>query len=217
MLFFISTTAKANPTLFNSYISGSLSSTVCATPSYFDPLSIFSFPQLAASYNYSLLSQVYHEADMFSAGPDAGCWVFTGEKIVLEVEHGSFLLFTPIQCSPPQRKMRYIATFQNTTYGQGFGLNSTVIGEAFWDDEKRELSGVACRLLDPLNRSADEKANCRMRLSLSYTSVFTIKNEPKLVGRYWSTRHIHDSSYFGSINLIKSDGFGLITLPDVRY
>ncbi|KAG6387324.1 hypothetical protein SASPL_152511 [Salvia splendens] len=129
---------------------------------------------------------------MFSAGPGAGCWVFTGEKIVLEVEYGSFLLFTPIQCSPPQSKMRYIPTFQNTTYGQGFGLNSTVIGEAFWDDDKRELLGVACRLLDPLNQTADEKADCKMR-------------------------HIHDSSYFGSINLIKSDGFGLITLPDVRY
>ncbi|XP_042041298.1 uncharacterized protein LOC121786732 [Salvia splendens] len=209
-------TAKANPTLFNSYISGGLSSTVCAPPGYFDPLSIFSFPQLA-SYNYSLLSRVCHEADMFSGAGHDQCWVFTGEKIVLEVDNGSFLRFTPIQCSPLQRKMRYIATFQNTTYGQDFGLNSSVIGEAFWDNDKRELLGVACRLLDPLNRSADEKADCRMRLSLSYTSVFTIINEPKLVGWYWSTRHIHDSSYFGSVNLTKSDGFGIITLPEVRY
>ncbi|XP_057791158.1 uncharacterized protein LOC131008288 [Salvia miltiorrhiza] len=239
-------TAKNNPILYNSYISGSLKSTVGANdPGYFDPLSIFSFPVLP-NYNYSLLSQVVYQGRTFSSDSDVAgnswltnegheyCWVMMRESIVLEVEYGAecreahcspldgsslprLLLFTPIQCSAAERKLRYIATFQNTKYGQAFGLNSTVIGEASWDDDKKELFGIACRFLDPLNRSADEQLDCTMRLSLSYTSIFTVRNEPKLAGRYWSTRHRHNSTYFPYMNLTKSDGIGLITLPDVRY
>ncbi|KAH6764285.1 hypothetical protein C2S51_015534 [Perilla frutescens var. frutescens] len=167
------------------------------------------------------------------------CWVIMGESIVLELEYAAecrgqhqhcsplgvgddgslprFMLLTPIQCSAAERKLRYLATFQNTRYDQGFSPNSTVIGEASWDDKKRELFGIACRLLDPLNRSANEVGDCTMRLSLRYTSIFTIRNDPKLVGRFRSTRNVEKFGYFRKINLTNFDGNELVTLPDVIY
>lgn len=170
------------------------------------------------------------------------CWMIMGESIVLEAEYAEgcsehhqqhcsplgagvglvgslprILVFTPVQCSAVERKMRYMATFQNTKYDQGFGLNSTVIGEASWDDENKELFGIACRLLDPLNHAAIQVRDCTMRLSLRYTSIFTVRNDPKLVGQFRSTRQVDKSGYFMTINLTKSDGYGLVSLPDVRY
>lgn len=54
-------TARNNPTLYNGYVSGTLSSMVSANdPGFFDPFSIFSFPTFR-EYNYSLLSQIRGE------------------------------------------------------------------------------------------------------------------------------------------------------------
>lgn len=235
-------TANNNPILYNAYISGTLKSLVCANdPGYFDPFSIFSFPSLP-NYNYSLLSHgstSSSDSDLARLSYEGSkyCWVIMGESIELELEYAAecreehhhhcsplgsgslprLLLFTPIQCSAAERKMRYMATFQNTKYDQAFGLNSTVIGEASWDDDKKELFGIACRLLDPLNRSATEVGDCTMRLSLRYTTAFTVRIDPKFVGRFRSTRHVDKSGYFRKIHLTKPDRHGLLPLPSVTY
>ncbi|KAK6132675.1 hypothetical protein DH2020_033591 [Rehmannia glutinosa] len=85
---------------------------------------------------------------------------------------------------------------------------------ASWDDKFNQLFGVACRLLNPAKHSGNAVGDCAMRLSLRYSSIWTIRNEPKVVGQFWSTKNVEDNGYFRKINLTSVD---LVAFSDLRY
>ncbi|KAK6132683.1 hypothetical protein DH2020_033566 [Rehmannia glutinosa] len=226
--------ASENSTIYTGIASGTLESIGSENdPGYFDPILIFSFPVLS-NYNYSLVSREFGggfvevaKNQPFGVQPIRLCSLFSS---ILEMEYemecrGSqdcsplglsrrFLDFSPIQCS--ERKLRFMAKLQNINYvdPEEFGFESTFIGEASWDDKFNQLFGVACRLLNPAKHSGNAVGDCAMRLSLRYSSIWTIRNEPKVVGQFWSTKNVEDNGYFRKINLTSVD---LVAFSDLRY
>ncbi|CAA0813280.1 Protein of unknown function (DUF2921 [Striga hermonthica] len=215
--------ASENPDIYTGVVSGTLKSTSPVNdPAYFNPVFIFTFPELS-NYNYSLVSKI-------SGGgysPDTHriklCRTF---RSVLEMQYekashsllgqsSGFLALTPFQCSWHEEKIRFLAFLQNVSYvNQEFGIDSTFIGEASWDDKNNELSGIACRLLNPDTQLGRAVGDCTMGLSLKYNTVWTIRSEPKVVGQFSSTKSAQNSGYFGKVNLTS---FDLVDFPDLRY
>ncbi|KAI3466117.1 hypothetical protein Pfo_022780 [Paulownia fortunei] len=176
-----------------------------------------------------------------SLQPTQFCSVLSGRSTFLELEYAMecrapqhcsplgpsdgltgflprFLSLSPIQCSGSERKLRYMATFQNISYAdQSFGLDSTLIGEASWDDKNNQLFGLACRILNPASHLGNAVGDCTMRLSLRYPSIWTIRNDAKVVGQFWSNKTVEDSGYFRKINLTSSDEIDVVAFPGLRY
>ncbi|KAG8364947.1 hypothetical protein BUALT_Bualt18G0051600 [Buddleja alternifolia] len=211
-----------NQTIYNSVISGSLESVSSVNDvTYFDPVLIFSFPDFSY-YTYSLVSN-----DGFYGGLKDGflglerrsfCRLLSWRTTIMELEsavNGSlprFVYLNPIQCSTDKKKLRYIVKFQNMSYVyEDFRIDSTFVGEASWDDDHNQLNVVACRILSPVNHLGHAVGDCTMRLSLRYTSIWTIRDDAKIVGQIWT---IDDSK---KINLTSYGGSSVIDFPGLRY
>ncbi|KAG8386318.1 hypothetical protein BUALT_Bualt03G0136500 [Buddleja alternifolia] len=233
-----------NPTIFTSFISGVLESTSSANDSgYFDPLSIFGFPVLS-DYSYSLALKDLHggffgENDVpknnsLDLQPSKFCSMLTGRYLVFELEYATeckslencnplgksygylpqFMSLDLIQCLEDEQKVRYIVKFQNITRGvfyEEFDVDWTMIGEGSWYEKKNQLHMVACRI----GKNAVE--DCTIRLSLRYPSIWTIRNDAKIVGQIWTNKTVNDSGYFRRINLSSSDENDMVVFPGLRY
>ncbi|KAL0283963.1 UNVERIFIED_CONTAM: hypothetical protein Sangu_2855000 [Sesamum angustifolium] len=197
--------ASESPDIYTSVVSGTLESAGSANdPGYFDPILMFSFPHFP-NYNYTLVSEELAggsssgvevvKSENLSLKPSSFCSVLTGRTMVLEYatdcrgsQHCSpvgagngflpgFLSLNPIQCSRDERRLRYLGRFLNTSYvDKSFGLDSTLIGEAVWDDKNHQLVLVMCRVLNPI------------------------------VGQLSSNRSVEDSGYFRKIDVRTYDG-----------
>ncbi|KAL2247525.1 UNVERIFIED_CONTAM: hypothetical protein Sindi_2604800 [Sesamum indicum] len=237
--------ASENPDIYTSVASGILESAGSANdPGYFDPILMFSFPDFP-NYNYSLVSEELGggssggsevvKGENLSWEPSRICSVLTWRSMVLEYaadckgsQHCSplggangflpgFLSLQPIQCSGDERRLRYLAMFQNTSYvDMSFGLDSTLIGEAVWDDKNHQLVLVACRVLNPVSDLGSTVGDCMFRLTLRYPSIWTIRNDTQIVGQLWSNRSVEDSGYFRNIDVRSYDDH-LVVFPWLRY
>lgn len=206
-----------NPTIYTGVASGSLESVSSVnSQAYFDPLLIFSFPQVS-NYNYTLVPKEI--GAMFPSDSDVGkdeslspeetkfCSVIGwGGARSLELEYAAdcttphgcslfeflprFLSLTSTQCAEGEMKAMFVAKFQNYSYynDQEFGVGSTLIGELQWDDEKKRVIGVACPILNPSQHFGDAVGDCEVRLSLRFPSILTIKNDARIVGQIWSSK-----------------------------
>lgn len=231
--------SETNPTLYTAVVSGSLESTISEEndAGYFDPISMFSFPT-NPSYNYSIVSKEVGEAissdsdQSLKLEPNQFCSVIGWRSISMELkcreEHqhcsllglpAGFLHLTPMDnCVVDMSKFRFMAKLQNISYDDGsFSRESALFGEAEWDDKRNVLLGVACRLLDPLSHFGDAVGDCTMRFSLRYPSILTIRNDSKFIGQIWSSKAVNDSGYFKKIDLISSDGNGVVPFPGPKY
>lgn len=162
---------EENPTIYTSVVRGSLDSTASANgPTYFDSISIFSFPEVS-SYSYSLVSEEIgavfpsrRDEYSLSLGAAEFCSVLRWGMRNMELEYASecvggeprgcspfgfgdgflpsCLYLTSVECSEELKKTRFFAIFQNhTSYGfDNFAPGSTVIGESWWDDESNRCS-----------------------------------------------------------------------------
>lgn len=75
-----------------------------------------------------------------------------------------------------------------------------LISEGKWDKEKKRLDVVGCRILS----GEQEKGlvgDCSVRLSLRMPSKWTIRERSAVVGEMWSSKGVHESGYFGSVEL----------------
>lgn len=220
-----------NPDIYTGLVSGSLESTASANdPGYFDPILIFDFP-IHVDYNYSLVKkELDHDRDFgipknqsFNLQPNMFCSMLSGKPLFLELKHDAmkykFLSLRPIQCSAGERKLRYLATFQNITYidEQYFSLDSTLIGEASWVDKYNHLSGVLCRIFDPAKNSGKAVGDCMIRWSLQYPLIWTIRDAAKINGHFWSTKDVDDPGYFRKIDLEGIDDTDGVNFPGLRY
>ncbi|GFP79687.1 hypothetical protein PHJA_000112200 [Phtheirospermum japonicum] len=230
--------ADKNPTLSSSFVSGVLES----TNSSFDPLSIFSFPALT-EYSYSLVLKEFEKGffgdidfprnESLNLEANRFCSMLTGRYFVFELEYGkkceisrncsplgevnkflpSFMSLDLIQCSPDQRKVRYMLRFRNITRGvfnQDFDVDWMLIGEGLWDDKTNRLLIIACRILNAVE-------DCTIRLSLRYPSIWTIRDDAKIVGQIWTNRTVSDLMFFEKIMLKSSDENDMVDFPGLRY
>lgn len=114
------------------------------------------------------------------------------------------LALSQIQCLMGERKLRFLAKFRNVSYADPT-FDSTLIGEAMWDEKSNQMYGILCRISDPSRYSGNRVGDCTMRLSLRYPSIQTIiNNVPRIVGRFWSTKSVEDLAYFRRINLVST-------------
>ncbi|PIN22738.1 hypothetical protein CDL12_04555 [Handroanthus impetiginosus] len=237
--------ASENPNMNTSVVNWILESLSSVNDAaYFDPISVFSFPILS-NYNYSLVSEevgkgllkefIVPKNQSLSLEKTNFCSLLSGRWIVLELDYGvkcehcslfdgrdgflpRFLSLSPIQCSPEERKLRYIVAFQNISYVVlSFDLDSTFIGEASWDDKNNELYVVTCRILNSSSHFGSGVGDCSMRLSLRFPSVWTISNDAMIVGELWSAKSVEEIGYFRRINLTSTDGSNSVAVPGRIY
>ncbi|KAL3631417.1 hypothetical protein CASFOL_024401 [Castilleja foliolosa] len=223
--------ASEYPNIYTGVVSGTLESTshVVNDPGYFDPIFLFQFPELS-NYSYSLFSgeigggSFFGDSEVVKKSPSLGLQPINlcsmvSTILAMESETGmlssGFFALYPIQCSWPEKKLRFMVKFQNMSYGdQEFDLASTLIGEASWDDKSNELSGFACRILNPSDNPKHAVGDCSMWLTLKYNATWNIRNEPEVDGQFWSTKKVNDSGHFGKVNLTS---FDRTPFPDLHY
>ncbi|XP_076941408.1 uncharacterized protein LOC143610955 [Bidens hawaiensis] len=79
-------------------------------------------------------------------------------------------------------KVRYVLQFSNSSYGKGllFYPLTSLVAEGEWDERKKRVALVACRVFDNLK-------GCLVRLAFSFASSFSLKRRSSIVGKMWST------------------------------
>ncbi|KAL7129551.1 hypothetical protein ABFS83_13G074600 [Erythranthe nasuta] len=125
----------------------------------------------------------------------------------------SFVSLDMIQCSADQRKVRYTVRFRNITRGvfyEDFNPVWTLISEGSWDETRRRIIIVACRISNAVD-------GCTIRLSLWYPATWTTRDDAKVVGRIWTNTTVNDPMYFRKINLRSSDENDMAVFPGLRY
>ncbi|KAL7087663.1 hypothetical protein ACP275_13G081800 [Erythranthe tilingii] len=124
-----------------------------------------------------------------------------------------FVSLDMIQCSADQRKVRYTVRFRNITRGvfyEDFNPVWTLIGEGSWDETRRRIIIVACRISNAVD-------GCTIRLSLWYPATWTTRDDAKVVGHIWTNTTVNDPMYFRKINVRSSDENDVAVFPGLRY
>ncbi|GJR00847.1 verprolin like protein [Tanacetum coccineum] len=97
-------------------------------------------------------------------------------------------------------KVRYILQFTNSSYVRGWSVNpyTSLVAEGVWDEKKKRLMLVACKLLDTRG-----VRGCSIRLALSVPSRLSLKRRSSIVGKMWSTetRELGNVSFNSPANL----------------
>ncbi|KAL7143320.1 hypothetical protein ABFS83_08G184000 [Erythranthe nasuta] len=237
--------AAENPDIHTAAVAGSFQSTSSSSandPGYFDPILLFDFP-VSRDYNYSLVpfstDSEFPKNQSLDLQKVSFCSVLSS-RIKSELAYDAvdecresrrrcsplagsssprFLSLRSIQCLGGEMKLRFIANFHNQTYGydQDFSRDSTFVGEASWDETNNHLSGVLCRLLNPIENPSNVVGDCTTRFVLRYPSIWSIRSDAKVNGRLWSTKPVNDSSYFRKIDLKSPDEIDTVALPGMKY
>ncbi|KAL8046543.1 hypothetical protein ABFX02_08G184600 [Erythranthe guttata] len=239
--------AAENPDIHTAAVAGSFQSTSPSSandPGYFDPILLFDFP-VSRDYNYSLVpfstDSEFPKNQSLDLQTALFCSLLSSRIESLELAYDAvddcresrrhcsplagssspprFLSLRSIQCLGGEPKLRFTANFQNVTYGydQDFSLDSTFVGEASWDEANNHLSGVLCRLLNPIDNPSNAVGDCTTRFILRYPSIWSIRSDAKVNGRLWSIKPVNDSSYFRKIDLKSPDEIDAMALPGMKY
>lgn len=125
-----------------------------------------------------------------------------------------------IECLEEEKRLRVLVEFPNSSYVgyyHPFDPNRTLVAEGYWDDKMNKLFIVACRFLN----SAESLANayigdCTTRLSLSFPSIWSIRQSRNIVGEIWSKKAVNDSGYFEKIHFQNSEN-SFRTVSGLKY
>ncbi|KAI4333673.1 hypothetical protein L6164_018452 [Bauhinia variegata] len=128
----------------------------------------------------------------------------------------SIIYFYEFYCSVPKKSMRVMLGFYDhiyDNYQQPFGFNPSemLIGEGRWDEQKKQLSVVACNFMgmaEPFGSA--HVGDCSVRLSLRIPSTGT----SKIVGQ--SNKAVNDPGYFKKITL-RDDENLVGQIPSLEY
>ncbi|MFQ6641281.1 hypothetical protein Gotur_016547 [Gossypium turneri] len=180
-------------------------------PNHFEQISLLMFPQV--NYAYTMISKHFSEGcprgtdvqpmsslrlsqtrticDMLR-GSNAFKLEYTGSCYFSKSCNpfgdgiGSVVSLRMIQCSNDRQSLRLLIEFQNDSY-QGYysspNLNTSLIGEGYWDAKCNRLCIIACRIYDA--SSSLEKphvGDCMTRLSLRFLTILSIRNTSTVVG-----------------------------------
>lgn len=93
-----------------------------------------------------------------------------------------------------------------------FGPDGSLVAEGKWNDKKRRLEVVGCRISDGEGMVND----CSVRMILRSPTVYTMHWRSNIVGEIWSNRSLNDSDYFGTL-AFQSVANSPPNLGNVRY
>ncbi|KAF8024138.1 hypothetical protein BT93_F1362 [Corymbia citriodora subsp. variegata] len=210
---------------------------------YFDAVSILMFPQ--KNYKYSLVSgklsngksnlprglaprsgsfcSAFHNLGgelSYKYGPDCSpvkhCTPLSGPLGYLP----PVMSLYEIHCSESERKMRVLLRFSNDSdfwyYGK-FDPNSTLVGEAMWDENKNHLEMKACQIKVAGSFSTARVDDCSVRIELMFPGVWSIRERNGILGHIWSENSQKDSGYFPDI-MLRGTGRSIPwEFPDLKY
>ncbi|KAK2982606.1 hypothetical protein RJ640_024666 [Escallonia rubra] len=219
-------------TMLSSLVSGTLES-FSGSPidsTYFEPVSILSFPAMS-QYKYTDLPDAYSGGIDFPPSSSLGIQKRDVCSRLSWPRYTTFMLYHPLncssctafggnfgylptrmslhalECSDEEMKLRYLIEFPNDTrfdwYYQSFDPNTTLIGEGSWDNRWNRLCIVACRILK--NSTDARVGDCSIRLSLRYPSVWSIKQSVSVEGQIWTNKSVNDPGYFDRITFQSSE------------
>ncbi|KAI6687307.1 hypothetical protein NL676_024135 [Syzygium grande] len=209
---------------------------------YFDAISMLMFPRI--NYMYSLVSgKLNNGKSNLSRGlaPRSGrfCSAFRnqGRELYLKyapdcspVKHCTpvsgpsgylppVMSLYEIECSEGERKMRVLLQYSNNSdfgyYGK-FDPNSTLVGEAMWDENKNQLQIKACQINVAGSFSTASVEDCSVRIELMFRGVWSIRERDVISGRIWSEKSQKDSGYFPDI-MLRGTESSLWQFPDWKY
>lgn len=181
------------------------------------------------------------EADSLSPGtvfPHGACAAFRRPTVGYELEYGSdcggakcnpfggnisylpnMMYLQGIQCMK-SGKVQMLLGFVNSSYSGSefpFDPNVTLIAEGAWDAKRNRLCSVACRILNVTESWANAFAgDCSIRLSLTFTTVFSLRNRSKVVGEISTSKDVNSSGYFGKIGF-RSYWTKSFDIPSLKY
>lgn len=131
----------------------------------------------------------------------------------------SALLLRKIRCVEKQ-KMVMLLGFLNSSIIRAtfpFDPKTTLIAEGVWDDEKNQLHGVACRILNFTQIITNAYVgDCSVRFNLRFPTVFSVRNRSTILGQIWSNKSEHDPRYFDKIGFQSSQEV-LMGLSGFKY
>ncbi|XP_039170290.1 uncharacterized protein LOC104451511 [Eucalyptus grandis] len=233
----------SNSTKITSLFTGILES--LSTPddkNYFDAISILMFPK--RNYKYSLVfGELSNGKSNLPLGiaPTNGsfCSVFRNLGSALYLNYtpdcSPVKICTPISgpsgylppvmslngigCSEGERKMRVLLRFSNDSdfwyYGK-FDPNSTLVGEAMWDETKNRLQIKACQINLAGSFSTARVEDCSVHIELMFPAVWSIRERDGILGHLWSEKSQKGLSYFPDITL-QGTGSSFWEFPDLKY
>jgi len=117
----------------------------------------------------------------------------------------SLMSLKGIECSLANNKyrLRVMVRFLNTSdywVGKIFNPKTTLVGEGWWDEKKRMLCVVACKIMAKApSMAGSQVGDCSTRLSLRFPSTWSIKSTSTIVGQIWTNKSAQDTSYFKKI------------------
>ncbi|VFQ88544.1 unnamed protein product [Cuscuta campestris] len=112
------------------------------------------------------------------------------------------MYFKEIECSKESGRTRYLLFFRKqrrTDFEIPFDQNATLVTEGKWNQKKKRLEMVVCRVLKDSDVSSSKHliGDCTIRLSLRMPSRWTLRERSDFVGNIWSTaKNSNESGYF---------------------
>ncbi|RDY02225.1 hypothetical protein CR513_14340, partial [Mucuna pruriens] len=149
------------------------------------------------------------------------CTAFLGHTDRFELEYGShcgnascnplggsveelpdFMLFHGTRCVERQ-KVQMLLGFPDSGYQDAvfpFYPNTTLVAEGMWDEKENRLCVVACRFLN-LTESwvYPNVGDCKIRLSLRFPAVLSLRNRSTVLGQIWSDKEVGEPGYFSRV------------------
>ncbi|KAL3733742.1 hypothetical protein ACJRO7_023155 [Eucalyptus globulus] len=209
---------------------------------YFDAISILMFPK--RNYKYSLVfGELSNGKSNLPLGiaPKNGsfCSVFRNLDSALYLNYAPdcspvknctpvsgpsgylppVMSLNGIGCSEGERKMRVLLRFSNDSnfwyYGK-FDPNSTLVGEAMWDETKNRLQIKACQINLAGSSSTARVEDCSVSIELMFPAVRSIRERDGILGHIWSEKSQKDSSYFPDI-MLQGTRSSFWEFPDSKY
>ncbi|KAK9209228.1 hypothetical protein WN944_001592 [Citrus x changshan-huyou] len=166
---------------------------------YFEPISILIPPRM--SYEYSLASKDL--SNEFSGGNDT--------VKCLPLSSLPRTSFCSVVLGGNEFNLNYVG------YYHPFDPIRTLVAEGYWDDKMNKLFIVACRFLNSAESSANAYiGDCTTRLSLSFPSIWSIRQSRNIVGEIWSKKAVNDSGYFEKIHFQNSEN-SFRTVSGLKY
>ncbi|KAK7412344.1 hypothetical protein VNO78_03799 [Psophocarpus tetragonolobus] len=149
------------------------------------------------------------------------CTTFLGHTDKFELEYGSqcgnvscnavggnggelpdFMLFHGTRCAERQ-KVQMLLGFPDSGYRDAvfpFYPNMTLVSEGMWDEKENRLCAVACRILNFTEAWVNPYVgDCKIRLSLRFPSVLSLRNRNTVLGQIWSDRVVGEPGYFSKV------------------
>ncbi|XP_020256262.1 uncharacterized protein LOC109833120 [Asparagus officinalis] len=197
---------------------------------YFDMISVLAYAQM--NYSYAMISEVRDSCSSWGVpenalgidGSDPCSYLpsLLFGRFMLDIIPGfspRFMNFNRIQCSENGKIHMHISFFNSSGYEHDkmHIPDRSLVGEGFWDGEKKKLCLLACPILDVQDSGTNGYVgDCTIGFSFFFPSVFSLRNHSATLGKTWSNKGKNAPGYFPMISF-RSLEIGIDILSGWRY